>query len=97
MLRFVREWTKGQTLLAAAELSASPEGCREIKISTEKQWANRAIRYGCTLLTDDELIDFINTATDCTAAYFKLRDDEMNKDPGKLFYMCIGSGHQQSG
>ena len=97
MLRFVGEWTKGQTLLAAAELSASPEGCREIKISTEKQWANRAIRYGCTVLTDDELTDFINTATDCTGAYFRLRDNEMNKDPGKLFYMCLGSGHQQGG
>lgn len=97
MLRFVGEWTKGKTLLAAAELSASPEGCREIKISSEKQWANRAIRYGCTVLTDDELTDFINTATDCTGAYFRLRDNEMNKDPGKLFYMCLGSGHQQGG
>jgi len=83
--------------LAAAELSASPEGCREIKISTEKRWANRAIGYGYTVLTDDELIDFINTATDCTWAYFRLREDEMSKDPGKLFYMCLGSGHQQCG
>ncbi len=97
MLRFVREWTKGQTLLAAAELSAPPEGCREIIISSEKQWANRAIRYGCTVLTDDELTDFINTVTDCTGAYFKVKDNEMNKEPRKLFYMCIGSGHQQSG
>lgn len=97
MLRFVREWTKGQTLLAAAEVSAPPESCREIIISIEKQWANRAIRDGCTILTDDELADFINTVKDCTGAYFRVKDNEMTKNPGKVLYMCIGSGRQQCG
>jgi hypothetical protein len=97
MLRFVREWTKGKTILAAAELSNPPDSSHEIIISIEKQWANRAIKDGCTVLTDDELADFINTVKDCTGAYFKVQDIEMSKNSGKVFYMCIGSGHRQCG
>jgi hypothetical protein len=97
MLRFVREWTKGKAILMAAELSTPSDSSREIIISTEKKWANRAIRDGCTVLIDDELADFINTVKDCTGAYFKVQDIEMPKNSGKVFYMCIGSGHRQCG
>jgi hypothetical protein len=95
MLRYVREWTKGKAILAAAELSAPHDSSREIIISIEKQWANRAIRDGCTVLTDDELADFINTVTDYTGAYFKVQDNEMDKNSGKVFCMCICSGSEQ--
>jgi hypothetical protein len=95
MLRSVKEWTKGKTILAAAELSNPPDSSHEIIISIEKQWANRAIRDGCTVLTDDELADFINTVKDCTGTYFKVQDIEISKNSGKVFYMCIGSGHRQ--
>jgi hypothetical protein len=97
MLEDVREWTKGKAILMAAELSIPPDSSREIIISIEKQWANRAIRNGCTFLTDDELADFINTVKDYTGAYFKVQDNEMSKNSGKVFYMCIGSGHRQCG
>ncbi len=95
MLRFVREWTKGQTLLAATEISTQPDSCHKTIICIEKQWANRAITDGCTVLTDDELADFINTVKDCTGAYFKVQDNEMDKNSGKVFYMCIGGGREQ--
>ncbi len=94
MLKFVREWTKGHTLLMAAELSPPLDSSHESIFCIEKEWANRAIRNGCTVLTDDELVDFINIVKVCTMAYFKIQDNEMGKNSGKMFCMCIGSGHR---
>jgi hypothetical protein len=94
MLRFVGEWTKGQTLLMAAEPPSPPDSYHESIICIERQWANRAIKDRCTVLTDDELADLINIVMDCTGAYFKVQDNEMNRNSGKVFFMCISSGRQ---
>lgn len=56
---------------------------------------SQSIRNGRTVLTDDELADFMNTVKDCTGAYFKVQDIEMHKNSGKVFYMCVVSAHRQ--
>lgn len=89
MLGVVRKWTKGQTRLTAIEASSPFDGCHEFTISHEKQWAIRAVRDGFTVLTDEELADFMNTVRDSTYAYLKILDDEMNKNSGKLYFMNI--------
>jgi hypothetical protein len=94
MLRCVREWIKGQALLMAIEVSSPFDGCHEMVVSYEKQWAVRAIRFGATVLTDEELADFMNTVRDCTYAYFKIADNKMNKNLGRVYFMYVGSGHQ---
>jgi hypothetical protein len=94
MLRVVREWTKDQTVLMAAEVPSPFDGCQEIIISDEKQWTIRAIRDGFTVLTDDELVDFINTVKDGTFACFKMAENKVNRNSGKVFFMFIGTGRQ---
>jgi hypothetical protein len=31
---------------------------------------------------------------DCTYAYFKIADNKMNKNLGRVYFMYVGSGHQ---
>jgi hypothetical protein len=96
MLKDVREWTKDQILLMAAEIPSIPEGSSEFIISNQMQWAIRAIRDRSTILAIGELADFLKNVKNSTCAYFRLRDDQVNKNSGKVFFLCIGSGRQQS-
>jgi hypothetical protein len=94
MLKFVRGWTKDQILLKAAEVPSTSEGCSEFIISNEMQWAIRAIGNRSTVLSVRELADFIKIVKNSTGAYFRLRDDQVNKNSGKVFFLCICSGRQ---
>jgi hypothetical protein len=95
MLKFVRGWTKDRILLMAAEVPSTSEGCSEFIISNDMQWAIRAIRDQSTVLAVRELADFLKIVKNSTGAYFRLRDDQVNKNSGKVFFLCIGSGRQQ--
>jgi hypothetical protein len=95
MLRSVREWTRGRAILMATDIPSPTNGSHQFIICGEKQWATRAIKAGSTVLTDDELSEFINIVKDCTAAYFKVQDNEMHRNSGKALFMCIGSSHLQ--
>lgn len=86
MLRAVREWTKGHSILLAVKVGSPDNGWNLVMVSNEKQWATRAIQEGITLLIDDELVDFISAVKDGTCAYFKIRENEINKKSGKTFF-----------
>jgi hypothetical protein len=93
MLKAVREWTGNQTSLKAVEVSMPLDGCDIITVSNLKQWVMRAIRDRVTLLTDEELKDFISTVKDRTYAYFRIQDDdEMNQNSSKVFFVNIVAG-----
>jgi hypothetical protein len=87
---------KDQILLMAAEVPSASLGCSEFIISNEMQWAIRAIRDRSTVLAVGELADFIKIVKNSTGAYFRLRDEQVNKNSGKVFFLCIGSDRQQS-
>jgi hypothetical protein len=87
-------WTKDQILLKAAEVPSTSEGCSEFINSNEMQWAIRAIGNRSTVLSVRELADFIKIVKNSTGAYFRLRDDQVNKNSGKVFFLCICSGRQ---
>jgi hypothetical protein len=95
MWKFVREWTKDRILLMAAEVQSPSDGFSEFIVSDETQWAIRAIRDRSTILAVGELADFLKIVKNSTGAYFRLRDDQVNKNSGKVFFLCIGSGRQQ--
>jgi hypothetical protein len=93
MLSAVREWTANQTRLNAVEVSVTVEGCNLITVSNLKRWITRAIRERLTLLTDEELKDFISIVKDRTYAYFRIQDDEIKQHSSKVFFVNIVAGH----
>ena len=94
MLRAVREWTENQASLKALEVSIPVDSSNVIIVSSLKRWLTRAIHERVTLLTDDELKDFISTVKDRTYAYFRIQDDEMIQNSSNVYFVNIAAGHQ---
>lgn len=93
MLSAVREWTENKTSLKAVEVSMPVDGCDLITVSNLKRWVTRAIHERFTPLTDEELNDFISIVKDRTYANFRIHDDELNQNSGKVFFVNIVAGH----
>jgi hypothetical protein len=89
MFTAIREWTTNQTRLIAVEVSGIVDGCKLVTVSNLKPWVSRATRERVTLLTDEELKDFISVVKDRTYAYFKIQNDEMDQKSSKIFFVSI--------
>jgi hypothetical protein len=47
---------------------------------------------GVTTLTYNDLVDFISTTCYKTHSYFKMNTEQTEKDPQKLFLVCLWNG-----
>lgn len=93
MLRYVRGWTRGQAILLTTEIPALFDSRHELLISSQKQWAIHAIRDGSAILTDDELLDFIDIVRNDTWACIKIDDIQLKEYTGRTYFMAVCSGH----
>ena len=85
MFLVVRQWTRARPLLKVAEIPSMLQGLQNFKVIDIKNWAIRAIRNRFTVLSDEELADFLNLAKANTYAYFKV------KGQNTAYYMYIGA------
>jgi hypothetical protein len=92
MFRAIKDWTTNQTRLMAMEVSRIVDGCKLVTVSNLKRWVSRAIRERVTLLTDEELKDFISIVKDRTYAYLKIQNNEMDQNSSKIFFVSIVAG-----
>jgi hypothetical protein len=69
----VKQWTRARPLLKVAEIPSMLQGLQNFKVIDIKNWAIRAIRNRSTLLSEEELADFLNLANANTYAYFKVK------------------------
>jgi hypothetical protein len=81
----VKQWTRARPLLKVAEIPSMLQGLQNFKVIDIKNWAIRAIRNRFTVLSDEELADFLNRAKANTYAYFKV------KGQNTAYYMYIGA------
>jgi hypothetical protein len=77
MTQVVKRWTRGAPLIQAVEIPFIPQVMHGTILLESKNWAFRAIQEGLTVLSDDELADFLNLARCNTYAYF--RTAKLNK------------------
>jgi hypothetical protein len=73
MLRTIEEWTSGHYLLEAVEASSPNTGCEFIYISGQTKWASRVIHNKKTILTYEDLVDFISTTKFTTYSFVKMK------------------------
>ena len=85
MFLVVKQWTRARPLLKVAEIPSMLEGLQNFKPIDNKNWGIRAIRNRFTVLSDEELADFLNLAKANTYAYFKM------KGQNTAYYMYIGA------
>ena len=71
MFRIVRKWTKCKPSIRATEIPSVAQNLHTLKPVDKKKWAMRAIRDEFTLLSEGELVDFLNLARHNTYACFK--------------------------
>jgi hypothetical protein len=83
MFQVVRRWTKGTLLVQADEIKSIPEVLHCCILVDSKKWALRAVQYGFTLLSDEELADFLNLARGNTYGIFRTAKSN------KTYYMRI--------
>ena len=93
MLSAVREWIGNKASLMAVEVSMPIDGCNLITVSNLKQWVTRVIHEKITLLADNELKDFMSIVKDRTFACFKIYDDELNQNSGKVLFVNLVACH----
>jgi hypothetical protein len=68
----VNKWTNHQNYLIATKISVVPENYIELTPSNEEHWAARVIINNQTLLTDIELIDFLQEVRNASFGLFKI-------------------------
>jgi hypothetical protein len=83
MFEVVTRWTNGTSLVQADEISSIPEVLHCCIIVDSMNWALRAVQYGSTLLSDEELVDFLNLARGNTYGIFRTAKSN------KTYYMRI--------
>jgi hypothetical protein len=62
MFQVVKRWTKGTPLVMADEIQSSPKVLNGCILVDDKNWAHRAVQNRFTLLSDEDLADFLNLA-----------------------------------
>jgi len=72
-------------MLKVSETPSVLQGLQNPKLIDNKKWGIRAIRNRFTVLSDEELADFLNLAKDNTYAYFKMEAQST------AYYMYIGA------
>jgi hypothetical protein len=98
MKKVVNQWTNNQTYVSAAEVQReeiSNHNVVDLDINTttdKNSWAERAIKYKQTILTDEELTDFLRRCNYNTLSYFKIR--LLFQDQALPFYYRIGIFNQ---
>ena len=83
MFQVVKRWTKGTPLVVADEIQFSPEVLNGCILVDGKNWAHRAVQNVFTLLSDEDLADFLNTARGNTYGIFNTAKSN------KSYYMRI--------
>jgi hypothetical protein len=83
MFEVVTRRTNGTPLVQVDEIRSIPEILHCCILIDGKNWALRAVQYGFTLLSDEELVDFLNLARGNTDGIF--RTAKVNK----TYYMHI--------
>jgi hypothetical protein len=69
----VKQWTRARPLLRVVEIPSILQGLQNFRLIDNKNWAIRAIRNRYTVLSAEELADFLNFAKANTYAYFKMK------------------------
>jgi hypothetical protein len=77
MSQVVRRWTNGTPVVQADEIKFISEILHCCTLVDGKNWALRALQYGFTVLSDEELTDFLNLAMGNTYGIF--RTEKSNK------------------
>jgi hypothetical protein len=85
MFLVVKQWTRARPLLKVAEIPSMLQGLQKFKLIDNTNWGIRAIRNRFTVLSDEELADFLNLAKANTYAYFKMKGQHT------AYYMYIGA------
>lgn len=85
MFRVVKQWTRGRPMLKASETPSVLQGLQNFQLIDNKKWGIRAIRNRFTVLSDEELADFLNLAKNNTYAYFKMEAQST------AYYMYVGA------
>jgi hypothetical protein len=83
MFQVVTRWTNGTPLVQADEIKSIPEVLHCCILVDSKNWALRAVQYGSTLLSDEELANFLNLAKGNTYGIFRTAKSN------KTYYMRI--------
>ena len=83
MFQLVKEWTKGRPLLISTEIQSESIGLHSFTLVDSRKWAIRAMQNGFSVLSDEELADFMNAANGNTYAYFRMAE------PKKTYHMYI--------
>jgi hypothetical protein len=83
MFQVVTRWTNGTPLVQVDEIRSIPEFLHYCILVDSKNWALRAVQYGSTLLSDEELADFLNLAGGNTDGIFRTIKSN------KTYYMRI--------
>jgi hypothetical protein len=85
MFLVVKQWTRARPVLKVAEIPSMLQGLQKFKLIDNTNWGIRAIRNRFTVLSDEELADFLNLAKANTYAYFKMKGQHT------AYYMYIGA------
>lgn len=85
MFLIVKQWTGARPLLRVAEIPSILQGLQNLKPIDYKNWGIRAIRNRFTVLSDEELADFLILAKANTYGYFKM------KGRNAAYFMYIGA------
>lgn len=85
MFLVVKQWTRARPLLKVAVIPSILQGLQNFKLVDNKNWGIRAIRNRFTVLSDEELADFLDLAKANTYAYFKM------KERNAAYFMYIGA------
>lgn len=83
MFQVVTRWTNGTPLVQADEIRSVPEVLHCCILVDSKNWALRAVQHGSTLLSDEELADFLNLARGNTYGIFRAAKSN------KIYFMRI--------
>lgn len=83
MFQVVKRWTKGTPLVVADKIQSNPEVLNDCILVDGKNWAHRAVQNGFTLLSDENLADFLNLARGNTYGIFRTAKSN------KSYYMRI--------
>jgi hypothetical protein len=99
MKKVVNGWTNNQSHIFAVEVQKEEISNHnvvdlDINTTTDKNnsWAARAIKYKQTMLTDEELLDFLRRCNYNTLSYFKVR--LLFQTQGLPHYYMIGIVNQ---
>jgi len=95
MKKKVNSWTKNSAYVVAIEMSpnAAVNNCFDITPTDENHWAVRAIKNKQTILTDEEISDFLCKARNTTCAYFKVispySQQQQEQEPSTRCYLMM--------